>query len=295
MTRTKTLLHVWLTCGMFGSLLEYPLYIALALQSKFTTITIVYLARRALVCSLRYFKSDVHSEINIVDLPEPPWFHQSGTPPAMEGKTVSTQFIHLVHPHGMFIETGALYSANRTYPPNTVLLVAPLLYNMSPLAVPLIEYITPNLTVSVLKHTTICDLLKSGHNVIIFAGGLNETIDFNDDEESIHVDKYQYWIRMSRQFSTELWTSIAYDGGSRYFSQSAFATDLRLKVAQYKLPIVLPTGIKFPDDQSPLYVRHVQWDTRKPLAPTQVEEQLLEVIRLDKQWQKATHQIKSSI
>jgi hypothetical protein len=213
----------------------------------------------------------------------------------MEGKTVKTQFIHLVHPHGMFSETGSLYSSSRTYPPNTVLLIDPLLYHMSPLAVPLIEYTARNITVSVLKHTTICDLLEKGHNVVVFAGGFNESIDFNDVVEFIHVDKYQYWIRMSRKFSTELWTTIAYDGASRYFSQSAFATDLRLKVVQYKIPILLPTEIKFPEDRSPLFVRHVQWDTTTSLAPVQVEDQLSDVIRLDKHWQKATHRIKSNL
>ena len=277
MTRTKTLQHIWFNCGVFGGLIEYPLYLALALQLNLMPILIVYLVRRALVASLWYTKSGPYPEINIVDLPEPPWFH--------EGKTVTTQFIHLFHSHGMFTTTGCMYGSSRTYPPNTVLLIDPLLYNLSPLAGPLIEYITRNLTVSVLKHTTICDLLEKGHNVIIFAGGFNEAIDFSDDMESIHVDKYQYWIRMSHQFSTELWTSIAYDGASRYFSQSAFATDLRLKVAQYKIPIILPTEIKFPEDQSPLYVRHVQWDMTTSLAPVQVEDQLSEVIRLDKHWQ----------
>jgi hypothetical protein len=298
-TTTKTLQHVWLPLVVFGGLVEYPLYLSLGLQSKFMAMVVVFIIRKTLDYTLRALKSNTQplaQIVNFVDLPETPWWVRhpdKAHEPTPEAWT-TTQFIQLLHPHGIFTEVGSLYGASRTYPPNTVLLIDPLLFNLSPICIPLIEYATVNLKVSFLKHANISALLRSGHNIIVFVGGFDEALDFTDEVESIHIDKYQYWMRMSRQFSTELWSTIYYDGSTRYFRQSSVAKEFRLKLAQRKIPIILPTGIRFPDDQTPVYTRHIKWDQRVQ-TNDEIAATISEVVHMDQSLQKSQHIIKCKL
>ena len=296
---TKTMQHLWLPLIVFGGLVEYPLYLSLGLQSNFMAMIIVYAVRKTLEYTLWAMKSNMRPSaqiVNFVDLPETPWWVQHPDnvllPDPVAWKT--TQFIQLLHPHGMFTEVGSLYGASRTYPPKTVLLIDPLLFNLSPICIPLIEYATVNLKVSFLKHANISTLLKSGHNIIVFVGGFDEALDFGDETESIHIDKYQYWMRMSRQYSTELWSTIYYDGSTRYFRQSSVAKEFRLKLAQRKIPIILPSGIRFPTDQTPVYTRHIKWDQRIH-TNVEITEKISEVVNIDLSLQKSKHVIKCKL
>ena len=291
--------NIWLPLIVFGGLVEYPLYLSLGMQSKFMAMIIVFVIRKTLDFTLRGLNSNtgpLKQIVNFVDLPETPWWVQHPDNANLPAPAAwhTTQFIQLLHPHGIFTEVGSLYGASRTYPPKTVLLIDPLLFNLSPICIPLIEYATVNLKVSFLKHVNICALLKSGHNIIAFVGGFDEALDFSDTTESIHIDKYTYWMRMSRQFSTELWSTIYYDGSTRYFKQSSFAKDLRLKLAQSKIPIILPTAIRFPTDQTPVYTRHIKWDQRIH-TNAEITTKISDVVQMDKSLQKAQHVIKCKL
>ena len=162
----RTLQHLWFPLLVFGGVVEYPLYIILGLQSKYTTMVLLFLFRKTLQTMLKVLKSNSHplaQLINFVDLPATPWFtrHPEHVRVPDSEEWTTTQFIQLGHPHGLFTVIGSLYGGSRTYPPKTVVLVDPWLYILSPVAIAAVEYITVNLTVSYLRHTNIFKLLRS--------------------------------------------------------------------------------------------------------------------------------------
>jgi hypothetical protein len=286
---SRTLQHVWLAILVFGGLLECPLCLWICLRSSFGGVFLVRLIREGLTTLLRTYPLRGPQSVHFIDLPETPWFVHPTPPPGD-----APQFIHLMHPHGLFSEVGGLYARNRTYPSNTVLLVDPILYRLSPLCSSGIEYAT-GLRVSYMKHSNISALLSSGHSLIVFVGGFDEAVDFQDGEETVCVDRYQYWMKMSKRYSTELWTTIFYDGSARYYRQSSWGRRWRRKFAQYRIPCVLPTGIRFPKDQVPVYTRHLQWVGTTDYSNSDIEARITATIDADRTLQKSVHVVTSNL
>lgn len=295
-----TLYHVWLSLGVFGGMVEYPLYFVLyLLWANPLSIMKIFLLRKFIGYILRTMSPSTRPRtqvINFVDLPELPRFikHPDTTylPATIKEQNTTTQFIQLLHPHGMFTAIAAMYGASRIYPPKTVLLIDPVVYALTPIGIELIEYACGNLTVSYSKHVNICALLRSGHNLLVFAGVYNnEILDFTDETESIHIDTYQYWMRMSRQFSTKLVSTIFYDGSTRYFRLCSIALNARLWLARYGIPLIIPIGIRFPVDQSPMYTRHISWHTTVR-TNEYIMARISRIVKLDRPLQYARHVVK---
>jgi hypothetical protein len=276
-TPTKTLQHLISTVVAYGGCVEYPIYLVLVLKMKFRELMIVYFLAQLIYYMLPYILQKT-TEVNFVDLSVPPWTIQK-----------PKQFIMLLHPHGMFTGTAGMYMTSRHFPPNTVALIDPLMYYLCPLSVHYIECVS-GLGVSYLKHKNISRLLEAGNNVVVFAGGFNESVDFTDTSQSIHIDKYQYWMRMSRQFGTQIWSTLLYDSASRYFSQSSLLQDFRMELGRCKIPCILPTRVHFPEDRVPVYVRHIMWNQAHQ-SNGEIATKITNVVYTDRTHQKSTHHV----
>ena len=160
------------------------------------------------------------------------------------GATVP-QFILLVHPHGLWSETGALWSMHVTVPAKTVLLVDPILYFSSPIGMVFIKAIT-GLEVSWLRHSNICRLLDEGYNLILFAGGFEEAVSFSNTQDIFFFNRYDYWLWVGRKYQVEVHSLVCGDGASRYWRQSGFAGEARLAMARWRIPAALPIGVALP-------------------------------------------------
>jgi hypothetical protein len=128
----------------------------------------------------------------------------------------------------------------------------------------------------------------------VFAGGFREGIEFSEDMATLHIDKYQYWMHMSRTYSVDLHSTILYDASTRYFSQSSVMQKFRLAMTDYKIPLILPTSIRFPEDCAPVYVRHIQWPNTIH-SNDEIASKMAKILQTDRSYQRSTHRIRCNL
>jgi hypothetical protein len=168
----------------------------------------------------------------------------------------SRPLIHLLHPHALFTEGITMYAMTQLANPNhrkTVVLLDRFLYHFSPLGMVLIAMSGP-FEPSPLSHLRIKSLLLQGRSVVVCPGGFMETADFSRTHETIYLHMYTYWMRMAREYSCDLYSTIGYNLAGRYFKQSSYFQNLRLSLARRGLPGIFPTAIVNTPPESPTYI-----------------------------------------
>ena len=110
--------------------------------------------------------------------------------------------------------------------------------------------------VAELSHTSVVRELSLGNNIAIYAGGFVEAAGFHDQEETVSLHTYSYWLHIQRRFPTHVLQSILFYGGAtRFFKQSTRFRSMRTILVRNNLPGILPIGIKLPSVSVPVYYR----------------------------------------
>lgn len=284
--------HLWVPVLVWGGMLEYPSYVLALFTGQYAAIPAVFCARILITRGLWVWAGSSYNtddpafigKHDVRHIPEEPDFKAG-------------QFIHMVHPHGLFCEAGYVVGSHTKYDRSrTVFFADKFLYNISPTGVSVLETIL-GIRVTYLDNNNIRNHLQQGFNCVVFPGGFKEIVGFDETEELINTSTYGYWFRMAREYNTNIFTSVIYDGSIRYFSQSGAFKKQRLAAATMKIPFSLPTGTRFPSKSEPIYTRNIQWKNTDTLRfePKAVRKTILDCVEEDKKYHKGRIHIVSSM
>lgn len=281
----RTIGHLWIPILVWGGMFEYPAYVIALFTGNYYLIPVLVCVRILLTRVLSIWAGP-HNIDDPVLIGKHDVRHIPEDPDLGAG-----QFILLTHPHGFFCMAAAVVGSHTICDSEkTVIFLDRLLFNASPLGISVFETLS-GVRVSYLENKNIRHHLEHGFSCIVFAGGYKEAVGFDETEELINTSTYGYWFRVAREYNTRISTSIIYDGSVRYFSQSGAFKKMRLAAAAMKIPILLPTTIRFPSKSEPFYVRHIRWQPCSQFDHEEVRKTILDCVEKDKKYHKGRNYI----
>jgi hypothetical protein len=228
---------------VWGGLLQYPVLLYMLVNGYVSTCFVSF-------CCCYLLCANKSKLVGILRVPvsDSPLF-------IMDGESITPgPSIHLLHPHALFTEGVNYYAMSHLCEKGCVILIDKYLYYASPLGMLFIVMLGCK-DVAPLVHGRIKELLGRGTNLIVIPGGFLEAADFSRHHETVYLHMYPYWMRMAREYpSYRLYSTFGYNLAGRFFQQSSYMKETRLRLARRGLIGVCPMGIACTSLDKPIFM-----------------------------------------